>query len=215
MMLKAKGVVQPNPRDQFIQDFIMQFKTTCIDNNNNVIIGIDANSIIGEDPKGMDLLMEECELVDMYTEIHDDNEQFSTHQNGSKKIDYLLCTRNVLNHVKRVGYLKYNEGIDSDHRGLFCDISNTINDNIENITPMRKIRMVGSNSTNKEGEAYIRKLDEYYNYHRIYEKSKELYENRYIWKNKKDIVKSRIRQTRYSYYTIKIKIRSINLQDKI
>jgi exonuclease III len=192
MMMKTNGVKEPDPRKQFVDDFIMQFKKTCLDVNKHIIITLDANSTLGEDPTGMDKIMKECELIDMYSEIHQDNTQFGTHQNGTKRIDYILCSRNTIKHITRMGYLKFNEGIDSDHRCMYCNISDSIKSSTDYQVPMKKSRIVGSNSTNKEGEQYIRGLDKYFQYHQIYEKVNELYELRHKLKNSSDKVKEEL-----------------------
>jgi hypothetical protein len=57
---------------------------------------------------------------------------------------------------------------------------------------MKRTRIVGSNSTNKEGERYILGLDDYFNYHRIYEKTNELYERRHQIKNSANKVKTEL-----------------------
>jgi hypothetical protein len=36
---------------------------------------------------------------------HADQTQFSTHENGSVKIDFLLCSPNLLPYVDKVGYI--------------------------------------------------------------------------------------------------------------
>jgi hypothetical protein len=61
------------------------------------------------------------------------------------------------------GYVQFNEGFDSDHQAIFCDISHNI---ITDTTMIRKKqkRIIGSNSTNKEGEGYIRHLYRTLNY---------------------------------------------------
>jgi hypothetical protein len=52
--------------------------------------------------------------------------------------------------------MKFHECFDSDHRGIFCDLSKEIL-NIKEVLPnLDRVRIVGSNSTNKEGEKYIR-----------------------------------------------------------
>jgi hypothetical protein len=166
----------------------MQFKKTCLDINKHIIITLDANSTIGEDPTGMDRILRECKLIDMYAEIHQDNQQFGTHQKGTQRIDYILCSRNVIQHVTRMGYLKFNVGINSDHCSLYFDISNSIKSNVEHQVPMKKARIVGSNSTNIEGEQHIVGLESYLRYHRIYEKVDDLYDIRHKLKHSADKV---------------------------
>eukprot|EP00978_Attheya_sp_CCMP212_P000099 scaffold186_cov32-Attheya_sp.AAC.2 len=45
-----------------------------------------------------------------------------TYNRGSKTIDYILGTEDIIRAVRRGGMLKFKDGIDSDHRGLWIDI---------------------------------------------------------------------------------------------
>jgi hypothetical protein len=113
--------------------------------------------------------MEECDLVDLYTTIKQDNSQFGTQARGSKKIDYMLGSRNVIPFIKNIGYVTFNDAFDSDHRAVFADISNSIlEDPINKQQP--RIRLVGTNSTNVEGERYIRHLHNYLNKYDMFNK---------------------------------------------
>jgi hypothetical protein len=157
VMIAARKITDSNPRQQFIKDFVNQFSTICNDDNNYVLLALDANSVLDEDRSGMGKLLRDCFMVDLYTTITHDNSQFPTHTRGSKKIDYLLGTRNIIPYISRIGYVRFHDAFDSDHRAIFADISNTIlEDPINNDT--KRIRLVGSNCTNEEGERYIRHL---------------------------------------------------------
>jgi hypothetical protein len=156
-MLLARGIEQPNPRKQFVDDFIHQFQPVCDDIDNYFLLSLDANSTVGNDKDGVDRLIEECNLVDVYTTIHQDYTQFPTQQRGSKKIDYMLSSRNLIPYITKCGYVCFNEAFDSDHRALFCDISHNILS--DNFTPnSSRKRIIGSNSTNREGHRYIKHL---------------------------------------------------------
>jgi hypothetical protein len=51
---------------------------------------------IGDEPFGIQYLMEQCPVADAYRIIHENNQDFNTHKNGSTSLDYLLCTPSVL-----------------------------------------------------------------------------------------------------------------------
>jgi hypothetical protein len=157
IILAARGIQNPNPRKQFVDDFIAQFQEMCDNNNNYFILAIDANATLGKDREGLDRLASECNLIDMYSTIHQDYSVFPTQQRGSQRIDYILCSRNVIPYITQCGYVRFNEGFDSDHRAIFCDISQEILTDSTTLNEKRK-RIIGSNSTNKEGERYIRYL---------------------------------------------------------
>jgi hypothetical protein len=79
-----------------------------------------------EDKQGMGKLLDECNFVDLYTTVTNHHTQFPTQARGSKKIDYLLGTRNIIPCISRIGYVTYNDGFDSDNRAIFADVSQTI-----------------------------------------------------------------------------------------
>jgi hypothetical protein len=60
--------------------------------------------------------------------------------------------------------------MDSDHRAVFCDIDGNILKTETNDSTQVLERLIGTKSTNKEGEKYIRELNGFCEYHRIYEK---------------------------------------------
>jgi predicted membrane GTPase involved in stress response len=120
---------------------------------------IDANEPIpSKENNGIQELMDKCNLVNLYKELHDDANEFATHVNGSQTIDFMLCTPNLVEHVYKMGYIPFYACYDSDHRGLYCDISKSIFQDSEKHAGTIKKRMVGSNSTNAEGKEYIQQL---------------------------------------------------------
>jgi hypothetical protein len=174
VMLAARNIHDSNPRRQFILDFINQFGSICNNDDNYVLLALDANSVLEEDTNGMGKLLRDCGMIDLYTTITHDNSQFPTHTRGSKKIDYLLGTHNIIPFITRIGYVKFHEAFDSDHRAVFADISNTIlEDPIKPDT--KRIRLVGSNSTNEESERYIRHLYNFLQKKDIFNRVADLY----------------------------------------
>jgi hypothetical protein len=104
------------------------------------------------------------------------NIAFGTHINGSKQIDFLLCSDNLLGFINKTGSLDFQEGFDSNHRGLFFGISSDIFTKItEDVIPCT--RQIGTNSTNKEGDRYIWLLDFQFVQHRVYDKILKLCED--------------------------------------
>jgi hypothetical protein len=175
-MMTARGINNTNPRAQFIDDFISQFGKICLNDHNYVILALDANAVLTEDRSGMGKLIEECRMVDLYTNITQDFSQFPTQARGSKKIDYLLGTRNIIPYITRIGYVTFTDAIDSDHRAVFADVSNTIlEDTIK--SENKQVRLVGTNSTNEEGERYVRHLHKYLTKIDIFNKVSTLYQS--------------------------------------
>jgi hypothetical protein len=54
-----------------------------------------------------------------------------------------------------MGYIKFFEAFDSDHRAIYCDLSNKIFEDHDSCKTIKRKRIVGSNSTNIEGQNYI------------------------------------------------------------
>jgi exonuclease III len=99
-----------------------------IENNPDeyLLLSLDANSNLQEDTNGLQQLATECNLVDLFQEIHSTTTEFATQARGSKRIDYMLGTRNIIPYITKIGYLPLNSGFDSDHRAIYADISPTI-----------------------------------------------------------------------------------------
>jgi hypothetical protein len=73
--------------------------------------------------------MRECGLVDLLDapELDPDEQLMDTYRRGTnRQIDYMLGTPRVHSSVRRRGALEYNDGIISDHRGLYVDLNPTV-----------------------------------------------------------------------------------------
>jgi hypothetical protein len=70
--------------------------------------------------------MEKFNLITMYKAIHDDDEAFPAHINGSKIIDCLSCTPNLIEYTVNMGYIQLHEWFESEPQAFFCDISDQI-----------------------------------------------------------------------------------------
>jgi hypothetical protein len=139
---------------------------------------LDANEPMNlKENNGIQKLMDKCNLLNLYKALHNDNTDFPTHVNRSQTINFMLCTPNLVQHVWKMGYIPFYECFDLDHRGLFCDIDDSIfKDCQQNSNTINK-RMVGSNSTNAEGEKYVRKLYAHLKPNNIIAKASKLLES--------------------------------------
>jgi hypothetical protein len=152
MHMLTTGTKDPNPRQQILDDIIGIIKD--IPKSDMIFIGIHANETTSDRSSGISKFIKNINLTDTYSHIHN-NIEFSTHINGSNRINFLLYSNNLLGFINTTGALDFQEGFDSDHRGLFCDISSDIFTNItEDVIPCT--RQIGTNSTNKEGDRYVR-----------------------------------------------------------
>jgi hypothetical protein len=160
-MLKDRGI-DTKPRKQFIDDFCEQFQETCLQEEEYTILMIDANEcLLQPESGGMMELIEKCNFVNLYQSFHGDYEPFPTHVNGSRTIDFMFGSQNILPYIMKIGYPRFNELFDSDHRGLYCDLSDKILHEENFIENDPRIRMVGTNSTNREGIKYITSIYEH------------------------------------------------------
>jgi hypothetical protein len=121
--------------------------------------------------------MERCNLTNVYQHVHEYYTQFPTHTNGSKTIDFMLGSANLLKYITSVGYAKFHKCFDSDHCGIFCDISQKLYKDNKHILTIPKIRLVGSNCTNFEGKRYITGLYNHLVSNNIIVKSEKLIES--------------------------------------
>jgi hypothetical protein len=174
-IIEQRRLQNTNPRKQFIEDFIYQFEEICNNPNNYILFVLDANANVNEDANGIKKLITKWHMIDIYTHKHDDYEEFGTQERGSKRIDYMFGSRNILQYITNVGYPPFNEAFDSDHRSIFADISHTI---MENPIPIieKRIRLVGTNSTNKEGDRYVRHLYKSLLKDKVFERVRILFE---------------------------------------
>jgi hypothetical protein len=121
-MLTEKGISNPKPRRQFFEDLTKYVNDMELTENDFLIIYMDANNTSNRTDVVKDFC-KSCNLVDIYEERHGDTSQFPTHEHGSVKIDFLLGSKNVMEYVEKVGYIRFHEAFDSDHRAVFCDLS--------------------------------------------------------------------------------------------
>lgn len=70
------------------------------------------------------LLMRECGLIDLFHHHHGSCPEFATYGRGSKRrLDYAIGSASLLPFIKQCGCIPFYQGVQSDHRGLFLDLS--------------------------------------------------------------------------------------------
>jgi exonuclease III len=114
----------PYPRKQFIKDLI-EFINEKRSANHDIMLNLDANEIMGKETQGISKLMRECGLVNLLDIPGTGPEgqlQDTYRQGTSPRIDFMLGTARVHSSIRRSGALEYNDGIVSDHRGLYVDL---------------------------------------------------------------------------------------------
>jgi hypothetical protein len=115
---KATTNINPKPRDQLIKDLTSQIRTWQHENN-EIIIGIDANESLDTPKSAILKLLQDTSLTSLnkaaYAPI--------TYARGKSCIDFLLGTPNIAKSIKSNGYFPFFAGAwHSDHRALYVDI---------------------------------------------------------------------------------------------
>ncbi len=120
-LLLSHGVKKPNVRRQFIVDICI-FINKLQHEGFEILLSLDANEILGQDiTYGIQHLMSECSLTDLHRlgpEVPPATYKYGT----ARTIDFMLGSPNISDSVRRAGYLAYDDGIFSKHRGLFVDL---------------------------------------------------------------------------------------------
>ena len=80
-----------------------------------VLLMVDANSPLSD--VHFSKFMTDTGLFDVLGALHGMDSP-RTYNRGSKTIDFILGTENIIRAVRRGGMLKFKDGIDRDHRGL-------------------------------------------------------------------------------------------------
>jgi len=110
----------PDPRGRIIDDLIA-FINSKKDKGHDIVLMIDANETLKERNSGIRHLLDATGLVDVLAQIND-SEIPSTYINAKKRcIDFMLMTPRAAAAVEKMGMLSFNDGILTDHRGIFVD----------------------------------------------------------------------------------------------
>ena len=108
------------PRNAFIADFASYLRTLKSPDSAFIIMG-DFNEVVGMNSAGFSKITAEFDLVDIMSHFHPIANEVPTYARGTKRLDYVFCTSNVLSSVTSCGIEPFNQNILSDHRGLFVD----------------------------------------------------------------------------------------------
>jgi hypothetical protein len=214
-ILITRKIDNVKPRRQFIDNFIHQFKDLCNNNNDYFILTIDANETMDDnEPHGIQHIINTLNLKNMYQTIHQDFEQFPTHQNGSKTIDFALCSPNIIPYITQIGYIPFHEIFDSDHRGIFFDLSNDIITDQPNDNQIIKKRLIGSNSTNTKSTKYIQQIYQHCIKNNLFEKMESYLNKSYDTDESKEQILQQLNKIDEFITKAKLKSERKNCQEK-
>jgi hypothetical protein len=82
---------------------------------------LDANEQMGKEEDGIQHLTTTCNLTDIHAHQCPNISNMATYATGSKRIYFMLISKNLVDIVTGAGFLPFFQGIESDHRGAFVD----------------------------------------------------------------------------------------------
>ena len=121
-MLLSQGVTKPNVRKQFIHDIIAAINKLQ-ETGYEVLLSLDANEVTGQETHdGLSSVIESCTLYDLHS--FQPSQPPATYKYGTnRRIDYMLGSASgVRDCVRQAGFLEYDNGVFSKHRGMFVDL---------------------------------------------------------------------------------------------
>jgi exonuclease III len=121
ILKKREPKTNPNPRKKMMIDLgerLRQIKA----GGSEIILMMDANDSLQEPTSHLTGWVGELNLIDVHTQYHCTDDEPPTHSRGSKRIDYILTTENLVEYVTASGILPLRKICRSDHRGLYIDI---------------------------------------------------------------------------------------------
>jgi hypothetical protein len=173
VMLMEEGFNDPNPRQIFIEDMILLIRSISKNPENYIILMLDANENLNDSEGGLSKLLYETKLIDIFSYLGGDECNIPTYIRGTRKIDYIFSSSNLIPHVRNAGCLPFFMHNNSDHRGLFLDVSEELLDN-KTVLKRPDQRHIGTKSTSIDIYQYKKYVDTKFNQHRIYEKTDNL-----------------------------------------
>ena len=119
LLLKQDGIFD-NPRHRVIDDIINDMQKV-METGCSIILLTDLNEYVDGGEKTNER-MRELGLVNLLQDRLGDHLP-ATHKRGSKAIDHVYMTPNVLQHVTQAGIAPFDYTFRSDHRAIFFDIN--------------------------------------------------------------------------------------------
>ena len=121
-MMRLDGISDPDPRKAFIRDLKILVQQLRAADHDIILMG-DFNESIGVKPEEMASVITEGRLTDAYCFRHGIDNEHPTYARGTKRVDYILVSQRLTEHIRATGAEPFNFRIFSDHRGLFVDFA--------------------------------------------------------------------------------------------
>ncbi|KAI2498645.1 hypothetical protein MHU86_15822 [Fragilaria crotonensis] len=159
-----------NPRRQFLCD-LQKSVLALQESGNCVIIMLDANSTI--DDKELATFVASCGLHDCHSLAPSPSTYIGS---SDRRIDFIFGCDEALQLVIRSGILAYTEGPQSDHRGLYVDISHEFITRTPWSTSIPSAARHLHTGNPELVEKYNLAMLDYYGKHRMVERIEDLYQ---------------------------------------
>ena len=109
-----------NPRFAFCRD-LQKLIQSLLSQHHDIILSGDFNEPLGSNPDGMQQILLDCGLVDLYTSFHPTLAPPATYARGRNRLDYVLVTPRLLDAVTKAGYEPFGHRFQTDHRSYYVD----------------------------------------------------------------------------------------------
>jgi hypothetical protein len=171
-LLLSKGICKPNVRRQFITD-LTKLINDLQSAGHEILLSLDANEILGQDKTfGIGHLLDECTLADLHC-LGPALPPATYKYGADRKIDFMLGSPAVANCIRSAGFLAYDNGIFSKHRGLFIDLDfQELMRSVDSISPAPARRLNSENQVSVD--RYLEAFKKYADDHKIDERVSEL-----------------------------------------
>lgn len=116
--------VSINPRKHAMMSLIDDVKAT-IKKGINVMVGGDFNEGIYS-PEKMSILFEDAGLYNVFQHRLQTDDIPRTHARGSKAVDHIWVSKYILDNITHAGIAPFGHTYESDHRGMFVDLDESI-----------------------------------------------------------------------------------------
>ena len=121
--LLEKGMKNPNPRQQVLDDLESEIISLQEDEKHQIIVCIDANETTRKNKSRIQAFLRHVGMIDAHSTQHPDLQETPTFSEGSNQIDYCFITPGIVPHVKRCGITPLNYAVQgADHRSIWVDI---------------------------------------------------------------------------------------------
>jgi len=108
---------QEHPRQAFLKD-LDSFLTFHQAKNHAIIIGGDWNNTLYQPRSALLKLCTKFHLSDPWLTSHPESDDFATYQRGRTRIDSVLISHSLIEHIHSIAYTPVGHLTNSDHRGI-------------------------------------------------------------------------------------------------